>query len=209
MTERERGQVVPLLAVVIVASGAVCLMAGRLGGAAVARAQAVTAADAAALAGAGAGRSEAAEVAAANDGRLTAFEEAGPDARATVTVGPAGAVARARRSGSGSGSGRGAAAPALRAALARAAQLLGVPVPVTASDHERHPGDGEARHRRGLAVDVQEPTVPALAEVGPRAGLCQPYPDSHPSHFQLCPPPALGDGDGRPAPGPPRATVSG
>ncbi|MGQ0520458.1 MAG: hypothetical protein ACT4PX_04795 [Actinomycetota bacterium] len=185
MTERERGQVVPLLAVVIVAAGAVCLVAGRLGGAAVARAQAVTAADAAALAGAAAGRSEAAGAAVANGGRLTRYEQVGGDARAAVAVGPARAVARARRSGGG---GRAGVAPALRAALARAEQLLGGPVPAVDPGPARHTADAAARHRRGLAVDVPGWFVPRLAPVAAQAGLCQPHPESHPGHFQLCPP---------------------
>lgn len=184
MTERERGQVVPLLAVVIVAAGAVCLVAGRLGGAAVARAQAVTAADAAALAGAAAGRSEAGTAAVANGGRLTRYEQVGADARATVAVGPARAVARARRSGDG----RAGVAPALRAALARAAQLLDGPVPTVDPEPAHQTGDAAARHRRGLAVDVPGSFVSRLAPVAAQAGLCQPYPESHPGHFQLCPP---------------------
>ena len=50
MWRRERGSVAPLLAVLVVAAGAAALGLGRIGGAAVARAQARTAADAAALA---------------------------------------------------------------------------------------------------------------------------------------------------------------
>lgn len=188
MTRRERGQVLPLLAVVIVVAGLACLAAGRVGGAAVARAQAVTAADAAALAGAASGRSAAARLGAANGGRVTGFEQRGSDARVEVELGGAHAAARARRSGSGSG-GQGGPAPALRAALARAAQLLGGPVPTVApGSATRQPGDAATRHQRGLAVDVPGPFVAALAAVAYQAGLCQPYPDSHPNHFQLCAP---------------------
>ncbi|MGH9177406.1 MAG: pilus assembly protein TadG-related protein, partial [Acidimicrobiales bacterium] len=101
MARHERGQVLPLLTVVIVMAGLVCLAAGRLGGAAVARAQAVTAADAAALAGAAAGEGDARRAAAANGGRLTGYQAAGNDARVEVELGPAQAAARARRSGGG------------------------------------------------------------------------------------------------------------
>lgn len=186
----ERGQVLPLVAVVVVAAGAVCLAAGRLGGAAVDRARAVTAADAAALAGAVAGADAAQALAAANGARLTGFERSGPEARATVALGAARAAARARAVGS---AGEVAAdlgpAPGLRAALARAAQLLGVPVPLTAVRvGVGEPGpEQEGRHRAGLAVHVPAPFVTRLAAVAAGAGLCRPAPDDHPVHFELCP----------------------
>jgi hypothetical protein len=185
---RERGQMLPLVAVVIVLAGAVCLVVGRLGGGAVARAQAVSAADASALAGAAAGRAAAEGIAEANGGALRHYEEAGAEARVVVEVGGADATARARSSGGGGGaddvSGH---APALRAALARAAQLLGRAVPVVppGNDHTE-PGDAAARHGRGLAVDVPVPFVPTLAPVAADAGLCRPYPAVHPGHFEVC-----------------------
>ncbi|MER3452635.1 MAG: hypothetical protein C4344_02855, partial [Acidimicrobiia bacterium] len=49
---REQGQVLPLVALVVVLSGIAAVWVGRVGGAAVQRARARTAADAAALAGA-------------------------------------------------------------------------------------------------------------------------------------------------------------
>lgn len=186
MSRRERGQVLPLLAVVILVAGLACLAAGRVGGAAVARAQAVTAADAAALAGAASGPRAAARLGGANGGRVTRFEQRGSEARVEVELGGAHAAARARRSGSGS---QGGPAPALRAALARASQLLGGPVPTVAPGSAgRQPGDAAIRHQRGLAVDVPLPFVAPLAAVAAQAGLCQPYPESHPGHFQLCAP---------------------
>ena len=193
MDGRERAQVVPLLAVVIVLAGLVCLAIGRLGGAAVARARAVTAADAAALAGAGAGREEAARTASANGGRLTDYEQLGDDTRVRVELGGARATARSRRDGGateatsvGRGVGR---SPALRAALARAAQLLGAPVAIVPPVFGApHPGDAAARHERGLAADVPTSTVASLLAVARQAGLCQPYPQTHPEHFELCPP---------------------
>ena len=185
MTTRERGQVVPLLVVVIAVGGFACLAAGRLGGAAVARARAVTAADAAALSGAAAGRQAAEGEAARNGARLVRYERIDGDTRVRVTLGGARAVARARPGRPAPPTG--GPAPGLRAALARAAQLLGEPVPaVTTAAAGVQPGDADARHRRGLAVDVVPAFVPRLVEVAARAGLCQPYPRSHPEHFQLC-----------------------
>ena len=188
MDERsdERGQVLPLLTLLIVLAGLVCLAAGKLGGAAVARAQATTAADAAALAGAAAGPQAAVQAASANGGEVTRYRQLGADARVEVLLGGARATARARRIGGEDGSADGLA-PALRAALARAAQLLGRPVPsVPPPADEVLPGDAAARHRAGLAVDVPAGFVVTLAPVAGAAGPCQPYPEVHPVHFQLC-----------------------
>lgn len=185
MDERERGQVLPLLTVVIVVAGLMCLAAGRLGGKAVGEAGAATAADAAALAGAAEGWRAAEELAAANGARLTDFDRMGQDTRVQVERAGAVATARARRSGAGP---RGGHAPAMRAALARAAQLLGAPVPVVPPPAGTDlPGDAAARHDRGLAVDVPPSFVATLAPVAAGAGLCRPYPEAHPVHFELCP----------------------
>lgn len=167
----EGGQVLPLVTVVILLAGLACLLVGRLGGAAVARAQAMTAADAAALAGAAADREAAEAAASANGGRLIRFERVGSDTRVRVELGGAGATARARPGATGGQEG-GRPAPAMRAALARAEQLLGAPVPV--SRHE------------GLAVEVPASFVPRLAAVASRAGLCRPRPETDPVHFGLC-----------------------
>ena len=182
----ERGQVLPLLTLVILLAGLACLLAGKLGGAAVARAQATTAADAAALAGAAAGAEAATRAAAANGGRVTTYATFGTDARVDVEVEDAHASARARRSGGERPVPDGGLAPAMRAALARAGQLLGRPVPVVPSAATGEPGDAASRHRQGLAVDVPAAFVPTLAPVASGAGLCQPYPAVHPDHFQLC-----------------------
>jgi hypothetical protein len=161
-----------------------------VGGRAVEEAQAGTAADAAALAGAAAGAEAATEAAEANGARLTRMETAGADTRASVSFGEgAGASARARRIGDPGGGG--GPAPALRAALARAAQLTGGPVPTVPPDPGGPaPGDSAARHERGLAADVPPSFVPSLLPVAAGAGLCRPYPESHPAHFEVCPPPA-------------------
>lgn len=179
----ERGQVLPLVAVLVVMAGVACLLLGRMGGAAVARAQAVTAADAAALAGAAAGREAARGAALDNGARLTAYRERGLDTEADVELGGARATARARRNG-GTGRPRPGVAPGLAAALARAEQLVGRPI----SSAPPAPGDpGGARHRSGLAVDVPSGLADRLAPVAAQAGLCRPYAVDHPVHFELCP----------------------
>lgn len=96
----ERGQAVPLMALVVVVVAVVALGVARLGRAAGARASAQTAADASALAGALDGEPGAREVATANGGRLVAFRQVGADVVVTVEAGGARAQARARPVGS-------------------------------------------------------------------------------------------------------------
>lgn len=265
MTERERGQVLPLVALLLAGMGAAMFAIGLLGGAAVERGQARTAADAAALAGAVGGRADALALAAANGARLVAFEQRGDQAWVRVELGRATASARARRSsssaarcqvgagaaggggagkagsgndggtagagaasggraGGGSSDGLGAAAgsglgasgggaglcsagagglvPELVGALAQAGELLGRPVPVTSGYRSpaeqaalwarRHvnpypvAAPGTSQHERGRAVDVPRAFVPLLLAVAGRVGLCHPYPESDPVHFELC-----------------------
>ncbi len=205
-TVAEDGQVLPLVAVLMVAVGLACLALGRAGGAAVARAQAVTAADAAALAGAASGREAASAAAQWNGARLVSFEKLGSDARARVELGGARAVARARRSHvvppTLGGASQQGLAPALQAALARAQALLGTVVPITSGYRSparqaalyanRHNNPypvappGTSRHELGLAVDVPLSFVPRLRSVAAQVGLCHPYPVSDPIHFELC-----------------------
>lgn len=205
MSRRESGQVLPLVALLVVAAGVAVLWLGRLGGAAVARAQARTAADMAALAGAEAGRGEAAALAEANGARLVAFRRRGDEAWVKVTLGRAVASARARverpPAGAG-GAGVKGLAPALQAAIDRAGVLLGRPVPITSgfrSSAEQarlwarralnpYPvaPPGSSAHERGRAIDVPRSFVPVLLTVARRAGLCQPYPARDPVHFELC-----------------------
>jgi len=212
MWRRERGSVAPLLAVLVVAAGAAALGLGKIGGAAVARAQARTAADAAALAGAADGEQAARAMASANGARLVAYAEEGNDTQVAVVLGRARASARARRESgrrwSSSAPGALAArrsdglAPAMLAALARAEQLLGRPVPI--SSGYRSPGEqaslwarrasnpypvappGTSMHELGLAVDVPLSFVPTLVAIAPEVGLCHPYPDTDPVHFEVC-----------------------
>jgi hypothetical protein len=205
------GQVLPLVALVLVLLGGAGIVVARLGAIALARAQAVSVADTAALAGAGRGEATARRVAEANGVELQRFERvAGGDVRVRVAVGPAVAQARARATSTVEGGGAALAdlAPAMRAALDRAARLLGRPVPITSgfrSTAEQaalfarratlpYPvaPPGRSMHERGLAVDVPASFLPTLLPVAGRAGLCRPYPRTDPVHFELCagPPPS-------------------
>ncbi len=85
-----------LLAVAVVLTGLMGVGLVRLGGGAVARAQAHAAADAAALAGAADGRAAAQAVAAANHATLERFEVIGSDVVVTVRVASERAEARSR-----------------------------------------------------------------------------------------------------------------
>lgn len=203
----ERGQVLPLLVVVVLGAGMAMVTLGHLGRAALQRAGARTAADAAALAGAADGEEAARAVARANGGTLLRYVEDGAEVEVRVRVGRAEAPARARRAGLGVGAGGAGAAsadvaPALRAALATAERLLGRPIPVTSGRRSRAEQaalwarratnpfpvarPGSSRHELGLAVDVARAFVPELLRVAGRAGLCQPYPERDPVHFELC-----------------------
>jgi hypothetical protein len=162
--------------VVVLGGGAVVLL-GRIGGAAVERARAVSAADAAALAGAADGSTAAAEAAKANGARVRGYEDIDGDTRVRVSLGDAEASARARRTTGGVAPppGREGAAPALLAALARADQVLGGRVLVTTV------------HRGGLEATVGPAWGDRLAAVGSQTGLCRPSPED-PLRFGLCPP---------------------
>ena len=93
----ERGSVIPLVALMVVAAGGLCLGLARLGGDAVEAAQAQTAADAAALAGAAEDEDAASEVAEANGAELVSFVQEGLEVQVQARVGGAEAVARATR----------------------------------------------------------------------------------------------------------------
>ncbi|CAN5864531.1 hypothetical protein BH23ACT1_BH23ACT1_03010 [soil metagenome] len=97
----QRGSVLPLVALLIVAAGGLCVGLGRLGGDAVQAAQARTAADAAALAGAAEGEDLARDVADDNGAVLVAFVQDGLDVEVRARVGDAEAVARATRTAGG------------------------------------------------------------------------------------------------------------
>ena len=205
MGREDEGQVAPLVVgLVALAAGAMVVMVA-LAGAQLRRAQARTAADAAALAGVAEGPGAARELAAAN-GAAVAEIRSEPDAvEVRVAVGDADAAAMARREpvGTAGGGARGGLQPAMLAALARADVLLGEPVPVVSGFRSpaqqralwenRHTNPypvarpGRSRHEVGLAVDVPSGFVGRLVEVAARAGLCRPLPQSDPIHFELCP----------------------
>lgn len=194
------------MALAVVLIGVLALALGRMGGAAAARADAQTAADAAALAGAAEGRDAAEGLAAANGARIVSFEQRDSDTRVVVELGPAEATGRARRAMGGSGDGapgsREGLAPAMKAALARAEQLLGRAVPITSGYRSRQDQErlyakritnpypvarpGSSMHEQGLAIDVPRDFVAELMRVAPRSGLCHPFPEADPVHFEVC-----------------------
>jgi outer membrane lipoprotein SlyB len=94
----DRGQATPLWAVVLVLAGLLLVPTGLLVRASVERAEARSAADAAALAGALEGEGAARAVAEANGAELVAYEERGDLVEVTATVGDRRATARAERS---------------------------------------------------------------------------------------------------------------
>jgi hypothetical protein len=201
----ERGSVTPLVAVVMVLVGVLCLGLGRLGGDANGRAKAQTAADAAALAGAADGEDEARALAVANGAEVLQIDTQGLEVQVRVRVGDVEAWARAtgRAFGGRTGpSGVAGLVPELRAALERAEAFLGSEVPVTSgwrsyAEQERlwrrrgsnpYPvaPPGTSSHERGRAVDVPRAFVARLRAIAGRAGLCQPFPATDPVHFELC-----------------------
>ena len=95
----DRGQLLPLYAVVVLVACVAMLLLVRLGVIATHRAHARTAADAAALAGAAEGRDAAEQVATANGAVLESFEADGDEVEVRVRVDNSHARARARREG--------------------------------------------------------------------------------------------------------------
>jgi uncharacterized membrane protein len=96
-TDNDAGQMLPLVALMMVLAAATALAVGTGGRVVVARAQAQTAADAAALAGAAEGPEAARELADRNGATLVRFEVRSTDTLVEVAVGPVRAEARARR----------------------------------------------------------------------------------------------------------------
>lgn len=93
----DRGQVTPLWAVVLVLAGLLLVPTGLLVRATVERAEARSAADAAALAGALEGEESARAIAADNGAELVEYDERGDLVEVTVVVGDRRATARAQR----------------------------------------------------------------------------------------------------------------
>jgi hypothetical protein len=207
MRRPQTGQLLPVVALVLVLFGGACLLLARLGGAALLRARAVAVADAAALAGAVHGEDAARKVAEANGAGVADYVRvSGSEAWVRVELGRAEATARAKRAAPALAPTPGSVgdlAPAMRAALDRAARLLGRSVPVTSgyrSSVEQaelfarrsmlpYPvaPPGRSAHERGLALDVPLSFLPTLLPVAQEAGLCRPYPKADPVHFELCP----------------------
>lgn len=198
----ERGSSTPLVAMLVLVAGGLCLALGHLGVDAVETAQARTAADAAALAGAAEGEEAARVVAEANGAVLAGGNPVDGAFEARVGVGEAGGVARAVAVLPETGALATGLDPALLAAIAKATALLGQPVPVVSG--WRSPAQqvalwmargsnpfpvappGTSAHEQGLAIDVPLSFVPTLLSVAGPAGLCQPLPESDPIHFVLC-----------------------
>ena len=209
--QRERGSVLPLVALLVLATGGLCLVLGRLGGEAVAAARARTAADAAALAGSAGGEAAAEALARANGAELVHGRSDGSAFVAEVRL--AGKTASARAEGEDPLAAAGRAGvtglvPELAAALRRAEAALGTPVPVTsgfrtaaaqrslwaarAANPYPVARPGTSAHERGRAVDVPRSFADRLAAVGPAVGLCRPLPRTDPVHFEPCRPSAEG-----------------
>jgi len=93
----ERGQVLPLVLVILLVAAGGLLLLAHLGARATAQARAQVAADAAALAGAAEGQHAAEVLASANGAVLESYEVEGPRVRVVVRTGGARAVAVAER----------------------------------------------------------------------------------------------------------------
>lgn len=193
------GQATPFVAIIIVCVAVTALVIAHLGNNAVARVQARTAADAAALAAAIDGPAAGQRLAAANGANSAVITIDGNDAHATVQLRDVAAQARAEHQLIEGAEGL---APALAAAIARAEQLLGTPVPIVSGwrspeaqqalwdNRATNPypvaPPGTSMHERGLAIDVPAAFVPTLLTVADQVGLCQPLPATDPIHFVFC-----------------------
>lgn len=204
---RERGQVLPLLVILLALAVAAAVVVTEIGVAAIERARAQGAADAAALAGAASGEPAAHDVARANGAEVIAYIEVGAKVEVEIRYRRAVAIATAEATSSSDAAGGGdrqGLAPAMVAALARADDLLGRSVPVTSGYRSRSEQEalwqgrdenpypvappGTSNHEVGLAIDVPEAFVSTFLVVAREAGLCQPLPQSDPVHFEPCPP---------------------
>ncbi len=197
--QRESGQALPLVLVIVALAGGVALLVGELGARAVAQAEARTAADAAALAAAAEGPRAGDELARANGSAGAVVSGGVGDATVTAVVGGLHATARAQAPVA---AGTFGLTPAMVAAVARAGQLLGRPVPIASgwrsyaqqaalwAHRATNPypvaPPGTSMHEQGLAIDVPRSFVATLRRVAVAAGLCQPLPVSDPVHFELC-----------------------
>lgn len=154
MRASERGQVLPIVAAVLVVAAAVALVVGQLGVAAVHRAQARTAADAAALAGAAEGEASARSLAAANGAELVSFARDGVVVEVVVRYGRARARATAEGTPAVTDGVTPADAAAADAGLCRRGDATGpvsfLPCPPTDPGSRSTPSlSGRTRHGRG------------------------------------------------------------
>ena len=179
----QRGQIVPLLALVVVAIGGLVFGLARFGAVTAQSARAQAAADAAALAGAAESREMAEAVANDNGAGVVTYDVQGSEVEVRTRVGDVWAVARARRTGGGRGvtgwvGSSTAAGDAsrlhrdVRSALEAAARLLRQPVPIAGG--------------AGRAVDVPRTFAARLATVAPRVGLCRLTHAADPVRFVPC-----------------------
>lgn len=169
----ERGQAAPLMAAVVVLVGMLALLTVGVAAAAVERARARTAADAAALAGAAGDRSSAAVLAVENGGALESYVEApGGDVEVVVRVGRARATARARAEGRpGAAAERG-----IVDALGALSERIGRPVDVV----RVRPG--------GAGVELDPHDLAEIDRFGADVGLCRPSPAADPELVARCSP---------------------
>ncbi|MDH3753978.1 MAG: M15 family metallopeptidase [Acidimicrobiia bacterium] len=196
----ERGQVVPLLVVVIASSVGLVMVVGALGERATRHARTQTAADATALAAATGDAAGAADVAAANGAVIEVIEDRDGHVEVAVSIGDITRVAAAEAiRGDLAG-----LAPAMIAAIRTTEGVLERPIPISSGyrttaeqqwlwDHrDENPlpvaPPGTSLHEQGLAIDVPANFAALLAVVGPNTGLCRPLPVRDPVHFELCRP---------------------
>ena len=177
----ERGQILPLVALLIAAAACALLAIGALGRQVADRAAATTAADTAALAAVSSGASAADAVASANGAVMTDVERLPDgDVRVRVERDGIGASARARAIRTTQTGRHAPLAPALRAAVRRAEGMLGRPVPI------------DEVHAGGAAFDVPASFVETLRAVAADAGLCvatsseDPEDPEHGGHVEIC-----------------------
>lgn len=153
-TRRQDGQLLPLVAFMVFVAAVFMVVLLNVGVGAGLRAQAQTAADAAALAGAAEDRAAAVSAARANGADLVSFRRVGTDVEVEVRIDDEiTARARARLS-----HGDVETAPALRAAVARAEQFLGRPLTIVA--------------KQGVSVTVAEEDARRLRDSASDTGLC-------------------------------------
>lgn len=193
---KDRGQVLPIVALELWIVAGMALLVVLLGERAVDRARAQAGADAVALAAA-ADPSAGSAIAELNGVNIDSFRP-GLTVDVVVSSGTASAAARAESNRPGWEG----LDPRLVDGLRQAESLLGEPVVVVSglrsraeqarlwADRHNNPypvaPPGTSLHEAGLAVDVPLHVASRLATVARRSGLCQPLPLTDPVHFTLC-----------------------